>query len=184
MSRAKTGRNVSSGSPRNVVRTPGSSARRSSARSRVAQASLELLQHRFLLGRLDVLDRQRHQRDDDDQERQAVEAEAGRAAPCRERAPASSGPNTRARLNWIEFSAIAFGRSFFCDQRGDQRLIGRSAEGLASPATNESSRMSTTRTAEEDERRQRERRGHLDVLRAERARDGDRGDRRRPRRSA
>ena len=33
-------------------------------------------------------------------------------------APASSGPNTRARLNWIEFSAIAFGRSFFCTSDG------------------------------------------------------------------
>ena len=27
--------------------------------------------------------------------------------------PASSGPMTRARLNWIEFSAMAFGRSSF-----------------------------------------------------------------------
>ncbi len=26
--------------------------------------------------------------------------------------PASSGPKTRARLNWIELSAMAFGRSF------------------------------------------------------------------------
>ena len=33
-------------------------------------------------------------------------------------APASSGPNTRARLNWIEFSAIAFGRSFFSTSVG------------------------------------------------------------------
>ena len=33
-------------------------------------------------------------------------------------APASSGPNTRARLNWIELSAIAFGRSFFSTSDG------------------------------------------------------------------
>ena len=33
-------------------------------------------------------------------------------------APASSGPKTRARLNWIEFSAIAFGRSVFCTSDG------------------------------------------------------------------
>ena len=33
-------------------------------------------------------------------------------------APASSGPNTRARLNWMELSAIAFGRSFFWTSEG------------------------------------------------------------------
>ena len=48
-------------------------------------------------------------------------------------APASSGPNTRARLNWIEFSAIAFGRSFFCDERRNQRLVRGAAERLAEP---------------------------------------------------
>ena len=32
--------------------------------------------------------------------------------------PARSGPNTRARLNWIELSAIAFGRSFLWTSDG------------------------------------------------------------------
>jgi hypothetical protein len=32
--------------------------------------------------------------------------------------PASSGPMTRARLNWMELSAIAFGRSFFSTSDG------------------------------------------------------------------
>ncbi len=44
--------------------------------------------------------------------------------------PASSGPNTRARLNWIELSAIAFGRSFRSHERGHQRLIRGAAERL------------------------------------------------------
>ena len=37
---------------------------------------------------------------------------------------------TRARLNWIEFSAMAFGRSSFLNERRDQRLVGRAAERL------------------------------------------------------
>ena len=62
---------------------------------------------------------QRQQRDDDDEERERRSAPKQAAVPkAASVAPASSGPNTRARLNWIEFSAIAFGRSFFSTSDG------------------------------------------------------------------
>ena len=40
------------------------------------------------------------------------------AVPMRSARMASSGPKTRARLNWIELSAIAFARSFLWTSEG------------------------------------------------------------------
>ena len=90
------------------------------------------------------------------------------AVPKNSAAPASSGPNTRARLNWIELSAIAFGRCFLVDERRHQRLIRGAAEGLRH-AGDERQRQDVpdADVAEVDQRRERERRRHLDVLRAE-----------------
>ena len=45
--------------------------------------------------------------------------------------PPSAGPMTRARLNWMEFRAIAFDRSFGAIKRRDQCLIRRPAERLS-----------------------------------------------------
>ncbi len=82
--------------------------------------------------------------------------------------PASSGPKTRARLNWIELSAMAFGRSFLCDERRDHGLVGRSAERLRQPGgERQREDVADVDAALIDERRQRERGGHLDELRAD-----------------
>ena len=82
--------------------------------------------------------------------------------------PASSGPKTRARLNWIELSAIAFGQILAVDQRGDQRLIRRTAERLREPRRERQRQdLPDVDAMPEDQRRERERRRHLDVLRAD-----------------
>ena len=53
----------------------------------------------------------------------------------------SSGPNTRARLNWIELSAIAFGRSFLWTSDGISDWYAGPPNACAKPVVNDSARM-------------------------------------------
>ena len=82
--------------------------------------------------------------------------------------PASSGPKTRARLNWIELSAIAFGQILLLHERRNERLVRRAAEGLAEPRDErEQQDRGDVHLAEVHQRRQRERRCHLYELRSD-----------------
>ena len=53
----------------------------------------------------------------------------------------SSGPRTRARLNWIELSATAFGRSFLSTSWGSSVWYAGPPNDCARPVTNDSARM-------------------------------------------
>ena len=61
-------------------------------------------------------------------------------------APASTGPITRARLNWIEFSATAFGRSSLSTSVGTSAWYAGPPNDIATPTTSERTRMIQTST--------------------------------------
>src|SRR5579864_3157831 len=58
--------------------------------------------------------------------------------------PASSGPTTRARLNWIELSAIALGRSFFSTNVGTKAWDAGPPKAWAEPVINDSTIIGQT----------------------------------------
>ena len=90
----------------------------------------------------------------------ATMPKAARAAPAR------SGPITRARLNWIELSAMAFGRCCLVHERGNERLIRRPAKRLGQAGDDrQRQHVPDADDIQVDERSERERRGHLDALR-------------------
>ncbi len=82
--------------------------------------------------------------------------------------PPSIGPITRARLNWMEFSAMALGRSSFSTSDGHQRRVGRTAEGLrAAHHERQAEDVPDLHHLEREQHSQQERAGHLHILRAE-----------------
>jgi hypothetical protein len=55
--------------------------------------------------------------------------------------PASQGPTTRARLNWMELSATAFGRSRFSTKVGTSACDAGAPNACADPVIKESTRI-------------------------------------------
>ena len=114
-----------------------------------------------------MFDVQRHQRDDHDEERQAVQPEAGGGAEEERDAGEQRPEHAREiELNRVERDRVR--QVLLVHERRDQRLIGGTAEGLREPG-HERQRQDVpdAHVAEEHQRRQNERGGHLDVLRAE-----------------
>ena len=60
--------------------------------------------------------------------------------------PPSTGPITRARLNWMEFSAMALGKSSFSTNIGTRAEYAGPPNDCAVPTINERVRMCQTRT--------------------------------------
>src|ERR1051326_8543371 len=58
--------------------------------------------------------------------------------------PAKSGPTTRARLNWMELSAIAFGTSFFSTRVGIRAWDAGPPNAWAEPVINDSTIIGQT----------------------------------------
>ncbi len=82
--------------------------------------------------------------------------------------PATTGPMMRARLNWIEFSAIAFEMSFFSTKVGIKRLVSRSAKGLGGASQKgKQQNVPDAHSVEVDQSRQCQSEGHLQILRTE-----------------
>ncbi len=82
--------------------------------------------------------------------------------------PASTGPTTRARLNWIEFSATALGRSSRSTSVGTSAWYAGPPKDCARPTTKERVRMIQTWIASgQDQSRQQERARHLHELRTQ-----------------
>src|ERR1041385_6560435 len=59
--------------------------------------------------------------------------------------PARSGPTTRARLNWMELRAMAFGRSFFSTSVGTKAWDAGPPKAWAEPVINDNTIIGQTR---------------------------------------
>ena len=135
---------------------------------RVGEAALERIQHRLVLGWPNVGHRERHQRDDHDQERDAVEAEASgrperRHRHAREQRAEDAG---EVELDRVERDGVR--EIFLVDERRDHGLVGRPPERLRQPGgEGQREDVADMHASLIDERRERERGGHLDELRAD-----------------
>ena len=118
--------------------------------------------------RRNVPDVQRQDRDNDGQERQAVQAEADHHAEGGERGAGEQRADHARQVELDRVERDGVRHVLLLDERRQQRLIRRAAEGLRQAGDDRQREdVPDADDVEVDERRQREGRGHLHVLRGE-----------------
>ena len=127
--------------------------------------------------RRDVFHAQRHERVDDDEKRERVQHETRAHAlligvaplgKCRDRDAEHERPEHARHVELDRVERHRVREIFFVDERRDERLIRRAAEGLRHAGRERQQQdVPDLHDVEEDEQRQDRRRRHLDVLRGQ-----------------